>query len=140
MEVVIKIPNLSDVLSKGVLVKLAPKGETWVKSQLGTYADKSGVYIHHFNNEILYVGKTTDGNWGTFAERLRREFQETSSQNSGLHQSLTSIKKDINVSMFSLNEIETMFVGANYRADNRRKALILEQLLIGSLKPKFNID
>lgn len=42
--------------------------------------------------------------------------------------------------MYELNEIEAMFVGTNYQTDDRRKTLLIEQLLIGSLQPKFNRD
>jgi len=35
-------------------------------SKLGDYAGKSGVYILHSNGRIIYIGKTTEGEYGKY--------------------------------------------------------------------------
>jgi len=85
MQVSLQIPTRAQIINSGFVVTVAKAGQRWSKYQLGAYASLSGVYIHHSNGEILYVGKTTaKSDFGNFGERLRREFQESSSSNSGL--------------------------------------------------------
>lgn len=121
-------------------MSIAPKGDKWLKSCLADYANERGVYIHHNGIEILYVGQTVKGKWGTFSERLRREFQETSSQNNRLHKFLYEEAKisGIKTVCFSLNEIEERVNGEPSKLSNENKALIFEQLLIGIFQPKGN--
>jgi hypothetical protein len=75
MQLIINVPLRADIINGGFEVVVAGEGKSWSKSQLGAYADKSSIYLHHANGKILYVGKTTSGQWGTYGERLRREFQ-----------------------------------------------------------------
>lgn len=133
-------PGKEDILSKGHLMVVSPKGSEWRKSSLGEYADKRGVYIHHNGLEILYVGQTVKGKWGTFSERLRREFQETSSQNSRLYQFLSEKGKTgaIKTVCFSLSDVEKLVSGAPSGLSGENKALIFEQLLIGIFQPDGN--
>lgn len=58
MKVEIDIPIKAQIVNGGYEIKVAPKGTTWQKGQLGDYADRRGVYIHHTNGKIIYVGKT----------------------------------------------------------------------------------
>ena len=115
------------------------RGDTWSKIQLGDYANKSGVYIHHSNQKILYVGKTTTGKWGNFGERLRREFQYTSSQNVHLHQLLASQKNPIYTYFIDIERIEIM-IGSDTPPELSRetKVLIIERVLIDLYKPEGN--
>ena len=119
---------------------VSPKGSEWKKVCLGRYADERGVYVHHDGFEILYVGQTVKGKWGTFSERLRREFQETSSQNSRLYQFLLEKGKvrPIKTVCFSLSDIEKLVGGAPHNLSKENKALIFEQLLIGIFQPDGN--
>ncbi len=64
MEINVKIPILTSAAGSGI---------TWTKEQLSVYANKSGVYIHHCDVEILYVGKT---NIGKFAEKFNDYYSE----------------------------------------------------------------
>lgn len=138
MEIKIRVPLLTDISSKGVLIHISPKGTSWLKAQLGKYENKSGVYIHRSENIILYVGNTTKGKWGNFGERLRREFQETSSQNSNLYQVLKSYHPKIHTVLFDLDEIDIMIDHGTINLSKERKALILEQVLIGIFDPIGN--
>lgn len=140
MDIKIKVPVKEEILSKGVTNKVAPSGTEWSGSLLGDYRNKSGVYIHHSNNKILYVGKTTSGNWGTFAERFRRQFQEKASGNSGLYK-LFFIQTDvIKTVMFDFDDIDMMFDNGSVKLSKETKALILEQVLIGVFQPPGNIN
>jgi hypothetical protein len=121
---------------------LPPKVNRGRKLQLGKHANACSVYVHVFGREIIYVGKTTkekrdDGkiSWATFGERLRREFQESSSQNSNLHQLLASYKS-ISTVMFSLDKIDQLI--KSKKISSHRKALILEQILIALFSPIGN--
>ncbi|MEZ5493009.1 MAG: hypothetical protein R3E61_00070 [Pseudomonadales bacterium] len=78
MQLTINVPIKADIVNGGFVVSVAGDNTTWNKSQLGHYADKSGVYIHHTNGKIIYIGKATTGNWGNFGERLRRRVSKIS--------------------------------------------------------------
>lgn len=133
-------PSKNDILLKGHLMTISPKDTKWEKSYLGEHADERGVYVHHDGLEILYVGQTVKGKWGTFSERLRREFQETSSQNSRLYQFLSKKGQAnaVKTVCFSLNDIDGLVSGAPSDLSNQNKALIFEQLLIGIFQPEGN--
>lgn len=66
MDIKVTIPIKADIVYQGFQVAVSPAGVTWKIEQLGEYAKKSGVYIHHSNGQILYIGKTTTGKWGSF--------------------------------------------------------------------------
>ena len=139
MRIELNIPTKSQIVNGGFEVKVAPKGTSWSKLQLGDYADKSGVYIHHANGRILYVGKATKGEYGTFGERLRREFQETESANSSLHQLLMAQASPIRAFLLDLEELDMIVDSGPRKLSQKRKALIMEQVLIGIYLPEGNL-
>jgi len=138
MEIKVKIPIKADIVFQGFTVITSSAGTTWKKDQLGDYSDRSGVYIHHCDGKILYIGKTTSGQWGTFAERLRREFQEKASSNSALYQLLLAQQKTIKTFMLDLDDIDMMVNSGSIQLTKERKALIMEQILIGVFLPEGN--
>jgi len=137
MQISITVPLKADIVNSGFQVHISEKGKSWSKGQLGDYADKKGVYIHHSGGKILYVGKATSGDYGTFGERLRREFQETASSNSPLHQLLKQYH-DIKTYLLDLNDIDMMVNPGPMALSPERKALIMEQVLIGLYEPIGN--
>lgn len=138
MEIKVKIPIKADIVFQGLPIIISPAGTTWKKDQLGDYADRSGVYIHHCDGKILYVGKTTTGQWGTFSERLRREFQEKASSNSSLYKLLLNQTKTIKTFMLDLEDLDMMVDSGSIQLNKERKALIMEQILIGIFQPEGN--
>ena len=46
---------------------IAHDGEPWSQECLGKYADLSGVYVHLSGKNVLYIGKTTRGNYASSA-------------------------------------------------------------------------
>ncbi len=139
MKIELNIPTKSQIVNGGFIMSLAPKGQSWSKSQLGDYADKSGVYVHHCNGRILYVGKATSGKWGTFGERLRREFQETASSNSALHKLLVNQTFPVRSFLLDLEELDMIVDAGPMELSPKRKALIMEQVLIGIYQPEGNL-
>ena len=138
-EIKINVPLKSQIVYSGIKIPIASKkGEKWSKLILGDYTNKRGVYIHHSNNKILYVGNTTQGPYGTFGERLRREFQYTASVNSRLHQLLASQKNPVFSYFLDLDDIDSMINTGSSTLKKERKALILEQVLIGVYSPEGN--
>jgi len=137
MQISITVPIKADIVNSGFHVRVAEKGKSWSKGQLGDYADKKGVYIHHSGGKILYIGKATSGDYGTFGERLRREFQETASSNSSLHQLLKQ-HRDVKTYLLDLNDIDMMVNPGPMVLSPERKALIMEQVLIGLYEPVGN--
>ncbi len=117
---------------------VAGDDESWNKGILGSYSHRSGVYVHHAGGSILYVGQTTTGEWGTFGERLRREFQKPSSRNSFLFQLLSAQKAPIRSYLLDVYEIDKIFSPVSLQLSSVRKALILEQVLIGLHEPEGN--
>jgi hypothetical protein len=138
MQVRLQIPTKAQILSGGFVVHAAKCGESWSKSQLGAYADSRGVYIHHSNGRILYIGKTTGGDYGTFGERLRREFQETASGKSALHQLLCGQTGEVRTYCLDLQDLDMMVDQGPMTLSQERKALIMEQVLIGIYEPPGN--
>jgi hypothetical protein len=139
LEIKIKIPLKADIVFQGFVVSVSSAaGTTWKKDQLGDYAKESGVYVHHCNGKILYVGKTTNGKWGTFGERLRREFQRKASANSNVFQLLQKQTQPVKTVMFDLNDIDMMVDSGSTQLSKTRKALIFEQVLIGVFDPEGN--
>jgi hypothetical protein len=138
MEVRLQIPTKAQILSGGFVIHAAPAGQSWSKAQLGDYADLRGVYIHHCNGAILYIGKTTGGDYGTFGERLRREFQETASANSSLHQLLCEQLGEIRTYCLDFQDLDMMVDQGPMTLTPERKALIMEQVLIGIYLPPGN--
>ena len=138
MQLTIHVPIKADIINGGFVLSVDANGDGWSKSQLGHYSDKSGVYIHHANGKILYVGKATSGQWGNFGERLRREFQKTSSQNSSLFQLLAAQSTPIRAYLLDLDDIDMMVNPGPMQLSKERKALIMEQTLIGLYEPEGN--
>lgn len=138
MEIKVKIPIKADIVFQGFPVTISPAGTTWKKEQLGDFANRSGVYVHHCDGKILYIGKTTTGQWGTFSERLRREFQEKASSNSSLYQLLLGQTKEIRTFLLDLDDIDMMVDSGSIQMKKERKALIMEQILIGVFLPEGN--
>lgn len=138
MEIKVKIPIKADIVFQGFPVTTSPTSKTWTKDQIGDYTDRSGVYIHHCDGKILYIGKTTSGKWGTFSERLRREFQEKASSNSSLYQLLHTQTRNIKTFILDLDDIDMMVDSGSIQLTKERKALIMEQILIGVFLPEGN--
>jgi hypothetical protein len=106
--------------------------------QLGDYANKSGVYIFHSNGRIIYVGKTTEGDFGNFGERLRRHCQEKASSNSALYNLLLAEQTPVHAYLLDLQDIDMMIDQGPMTLPPTRKALIMEQVLIGIYEPPGN--
>ena len=138
MRIMINIPLKSDIVNSGFVVSVARDGKSWSKSQLGQYANKSGVYIHHSNGEILYIGKTTKGYHGNFGERFRREFQKKASKNSALYQLLVRQENAVRTHCIELEEIDLLVSSEQNQISVVAKALIMEQALIGVYDPEGN--
>lgn len=138
MQLSVTVPTRAQIVNGGVVVTIAPTGTEWLKSQLGDYADKSGVYIFHANGKILYIGKTTQGKYGTFAERLRRHCQEKASQNSPLHRCLRKQSTPVRAYLLDLADIDMMIDQGPMTLSQVRKALIMEQSLIGIFESPEN--
>ncbi len=138
MQVKLQIPTKAQILSGGFVVSVAKRGEPWSKAQLGDYANRRGVYVHHCKGLILYVGKATEGDFGTSGERLRREFQEPAAGNSRLHQLLYSQAGEIRTYCLDLQDLDMMVDQGSMTLTQERKALIMEQVLIGIYDPEGN--
>ncbi len=139
MELKVSIPDKEEIISAGIIVGVAGEKESWLKAQLGEYANKSGLYIHHVNGEIIYVGITCAGGlWGNYAERFRREFQKSSSGNSRLHQLLFSQTSPIKSVFYDFEKVDKLIQSETEKLSIERKTLILEQVLIGIYNPVGN--
>jgi len=138
MELKLTIPTKAQILGGGFVVAVAAASASWSKAQLGVYARRKGVYVHHAHGEILYVGKTTTGAHGTFGERLRREFQVKASGNSDLHQLLAAQKPPVRTYCLDLQDLDMMVDQGAMSLSPERKALIMEQVLIGIYQPRGN--
>jgi|SRR5690554_2795438 len=138
MQLTISIPTRAQIINGGFDISIASPGEAWSKSQLGDYSGKSGVYILHSNGRIIYIGKTTEGDYGNFGERLRRHCQEKASNNSPLYQALLAETNPVKAYLLDLMDIDMMIDQGPLTLSQVRKALIMEQALIGIYEPPSN--
>ena len=140
MDIQITIPSIQDILTKGIPLKVVADNEKWSQDYLGEYAEKSGVYIHHVNDQILYVGQTSkSAKWGNFHVRLRRECQPKAASNSDLYQLLFQHAEEVQTTMYHFDEIKEMFSGtAKESLSFERMTLILEQFMIAVYNPIGN--
>ncbi|MCI0504490.1 MAG: GIY-YIG nuclease family protein [Gammaproteobacteria bacterium] len=138
MQISITVPTKAQIINGGFSIAISAHGTEWLKGQLGDYADRSGVYIIHSNGKILYIGKTTQGDYGTFGERLRRHCQEKASRNSQLFQSLLAQKTPVRAYLLDLSDLDMMIDQGPMTLSPVRKALIMEQALIGIYEPPEN--
>ena len=138
MQVTIEIPTLDEITSNAIVLGVAHPGEPWSRTQLRDDAKKRGVYVHLSGQRILYIGKTTTGNYGTYGERFRREFQQKASKNSPLYQLLSRQRKPIRTYLLDLSKLNKMITVYGSKLTNTRKALIMEQTLIGLFEPLGN--
>lgn len=138
MKVHICVPSRDSVLVRNLAVQLAPKGQSWLKSQLREYADDQGLYIIHQEGEVLYVGKT-DGPTMTFGARLRREFQATASKGRHIYPKLEKLSTPpgILVSFITLPEVRELVYSEEVALDDFAKIAVLEQTLVQVYNPKF---
>lgn len=134
----VNLPTKEHLISGGIVIPLAPKGDSWSKKSLGSFSKKSGVYIHYCDDEIIYVGQTTSGRRGTFGDRMRREFHETSASNDYLHRFIRDHLECVRTRFLDLDEIDKIVITETIELAPQRKALILEQILIGQYEPKGN--
>ncbi len=134
----IKVPEIEKLRAISIPINISELGTSWSKRQLGTSSNASGVYVHFNKLTILYVGQTTSGSWATFGERLRREFQESSSQDSDLFRLLQSQQSPVYTALLDLNYVDTLVSGGPKEFSKERKALILEQVLIATYDPIGN--
>ena len=121
-------------------MKLAPKGKSWSEKQLADNAKNQGVYILVRGRQILYVGKT-DGPSMTFGVRLRREFQESAAQGKHVYKKLTqpSTDAEISVAFLPTSEVQELVQCEGFCLNHQGKIAILEQALIQSYQPEFQI-
>lgn len=138
MRLTITIPTKADIVSGGFEIKIAHKGESWQKSQLGDHQNRKGVYIHHCNGKLIYIGKATSGKFGTFGERLRRECHETAASASPLFQLLKDQNHPVRTYFLDLVDLDMMVDPGPMTLAPERKALIMEQVLIGIFGPEGN--
>lgn len=131
MLITITVPPKREIFKhKNIITVAKKKGDRWSKKQFKEYQSKRGVYIIHSGRCIYYVGKTYSKKWGTFGERLRREFQLTSSQNSKLHTFLSKKRCTIYCHFITSENIHKCIITRS-RLSKESRILILEQSLIG---------
>lgn len=138
MHLTISIPTRAQIINGGFVVNFAADGESWSKSQLGEYSDRSGVYIFHSHGRIIYIGKTTEGEYGNFGERLSTHCQEKASRNSDLYQTLLAETNPVRAYLLDLMGLDMMIDQGPITLSSTRKALIMEQALIGIYEPPNN--
>ena len=138
MQLTVSIPTRAQIVNGGFVISISTGGATWSKSQLGDYADKSGVHVIHANGCIIYVGKTTEGDYGTFGERLRRHCQKKASSNSQLYQALCAETPLVRAYLLDLQDLDMMIDQGPMSLSQTRIALIMEQVLIGIYEPPNN--
>jgi len=134
----INLPAREELITGGIIIPLAMKGEGWSKKSVGEFSKRSGVYVHYCDDEIIYIGQTTSGKRGTFGDRMRREFHETSASNDYLHRFIKEHVDCVKTRFLDLEEIDKIVDSGEIELTPQRKALILEQILIGQHRPKGN--
>lgn len=140
MNILIQRPTKKEIIQKGIPLKVVADNERWSQNCLGDYAKKSGVYIHHLQDESLYVGQTSkSAKWGNFHVRLRRECQPKAASYSDLYKLLFQHAKQVRTTLYHFDEIKEMFSGSvKEKLSPERMTLILEQFMIAVYNPVGN--
>lgn len=137
MKISIAVPSKGEILRRTQVTPVARDGESWTKDCLGEFANMSGVYVHCAGATVLYVGKTTTGNYGTFGERLRREFQRKAAGNSHLYRLLLN-QSSVRTAFIPLEEVRVRI--PTKALSDEDAALLFERALIAALRPSGNRD
>jgi hypothetical protein len=138
MRINVEIPTKAQVVNGGFPCAVTAKGHAGAKPIFGEYGDKKGVYVLHASGKLLYIGKTTDGEYGTFSERLYRHLSESASNGSRIHKLLAKQNKGIKAYLLDLDDISMMIDSGSIDLEDVSKALIMEQILIGVFHPVGN--
>lgn len=112
------------------------RGQPAWKTDFGDYTGKSGGYIFHAGGKLLYVGETTDGNWGNFGDRLYRHLSQAAANDSRINELLRQQTEAVKVYLLDLEDISMMIDSGSIALDDISKALIMEQILIGVFPPE----
>lgn len=140
MKLEIEVPPKEVILSDGTELKLAPKGKSWSKKNLGNHKNERGVYIIHHDKKIRYVGKT-DGPTMNFGIRLRREFQETASQGKHNYPRLKKLQTPppIYVCFFNTDDLRELIKTtiANFESSDQGIIETMEQVFICAYEPEW---
>ena len=138
MKLEIELPDAGEILKVGRVVPIARKKEAWSSACLGGIQKEKGVYVIHYAGRIMYVGKT-DGPKMDFGTRLRREFQETASQNKHIYPKLCAlpVPPDIVVHCFPLSVIKQLVKAADRELHSFQLVGIFETALIYHLEPEL---
>jgi hypothetical protein len=139
MKIEAEIPTRAMIVNGGFACKATARGEKASKPDFGDYNDKKGVYIFHADGKLLYIGKTTDGEFGNFRERLYRHLSESASVNSRVHKLLMAQTKPTKAYLLDLRDVDMMINPGAITLDDVSKALIMEQILIGVFRPIGNV-
>lgn len=140
MQLAINIPTRADIVHSTkfeMQVVRSGSGGGFTEDRLGYFNDKRGVYIHHCDGMILYVGKTTEGNFN-FYKRLYRQFVQGPAGNSRLYQLLAQQTKPVYTYFLELKDVDMMVNSGSMSLSPEDKALIMELALIGIYKPIGN--
>jgi hypothetical protein len=138
MKLEIELPDAGEILKEGCAVPIARKNEKWSSACLGGMQKEKGVYVIHHGGRIMYVGKT-DGPTMDIGTRLRREFQETASQNKHIFPKLCAlhVPPDIIVHCFPLSVIKQMVKAADRELRSFQLVGIFVTAMIYHLEPEF---
>jgi hypothetical protein len=138
MKLEIEVPDAGEILKEGCIVPIARKNEKWSSACLGGMQKEKGVYVIHHAGKIMYVGKT-DGPTMNFGTRLRRELQETASQNKHIYPRLSAlpVPPDIIVHCFPLSVIKQMVKATDRELLSFQLIGMFETAMIYHLEPEF---
>lgn len=137
MSIIIRIPEVKEIVRKGISVSIAPSGLSWSELTLEEHRNEVGVYVIHHDEIIKYVGKT-NGIKMSFGIRLRRHFQENAAGNH-TYPRLAKIETPpaIKVSLFPLSEIQKYVDHELADAEINDLISLFEATLIFAFKPEF---
>ena len=136
MKILIDVPSESEIRDRSQETFVAKDGDLWSKDSVGKFATLRGVYVHCAGDEILYVGKTTRGGYGTFGERLRRECQSKSAHDWRIYELLLD-QKSVRTAFITLDEIESRICPRGLFVDDL--LLLFQRALIAAYQPNGNI-
>ncbi len=127
------VPRASIINNNGFKINVgATKSE--ISSIIGSYADKSGVYILNRNSDIIYVGHTDN-----FSQRIYNHI--TGSKERDMYKDLSKNKdKDLFVFILCVDDIDMLLDSNNMQLTKQQKICIYEKTLISIYNPILNKD
>lgn len=130
------VPRASIINNNGFKIKVGATRQT-IDDIIGSYYNKSGVYVLNRNSDIIYVGHTTDN----FSAGIYTHI--TGSKDRDIYKDLSKDEhknKDLFVFLLCVDDVDMLLDSNNMQLTKQQKVCIYAKTLISIYNPILNKD